>query len=199
MTTSPYLLYQKLVEEGKVNIEEAEIDFIIREFLDYSNQLQTYGLFKEASRFIEAITKLFVLKVNLLTNEFFALQSDDTICIKERKRYISKKIEEVLRELDLIEDQELLKIFSEYRRKTGRKQKHTPNTISKLDKRKTPEFKLTKSVDYILYAKVVMEQISSGKFKIKTVEDFFGFLFAVSIYSLDISQEEYRRFIRWRY
>jgi hypothetical protein len=79
--------------------------------------------------------------------------------------------------------EELLKIES-LREKLRKKKSIIPEKI-RYEEFKVREF-LFESVDYNEYARDVKERIEKGTFKIKSIQDFIGLLFAMQLYQLEI-------------
>ncbi|MGC9001355.1 MAG: hypothetical protein ACP5J2_10380, partial [Caldisericum sp.] len=88
----------------------------------------------------------------------------------------------------------LLKIES-LREKLRKKKSIIPEKI-RYEDFKVREF-LFKSIDYNEYAKNIKEQIEKGTFKIESIQDFIGLLFAMQLYQLEI--EDISQFFEEKY
>jgi hypothetical protein len=90
--------------------------------------------------------------------------------------------------------EELLKIES-LREKLRKKKAKIPEKI-RYKEFKVREF-LFESIDYNEYARNVKERIEKGTFKIESIQDFIGLLFALQLYQIDI--EDISQFLKKKY
>jgi len=194
LTINPYREYVNLLKEGKLSPDDIDIDTLIKEFKEKVKEFDYYSLYLHSAMFLEAISRLVKLKADAVYS-FLTPQTEEEE--QERKRYIRKQVEEILKEYDLIEDEELQELFTSYRRKTGRK---TGTKIGSVNRMSYEQFKdmttkqvkevLFEDVDYREYAKRIASEIKKGTFKIRSFRDFIGLMFAITFEGIEIENIE---------
>ncbi|MGC9189061.1 MAG: hypothetical protein ACP5F0_07190 [Sulfurihydrogenibium sp.] len=167
-------LYRNLIEKiEKENLNPFELKI---ENLKPEDNLYLNGIL------LSVMVRLFKLKVEYL------------LSTQEKKEIVRNVFKQVLKEEIGLQDQtieELLKIES-LREKLRKKKSIIPEKI-RYEEFKVREF-LFKSIDYNEYARDVKERIEKGTFKIKSIQDFIGLLFAMQLYQLEI--EDISQFLR---
>ena len=197
---SPYREYLRLVREGKIDPEDIDVNVLISEFQDRIEELDYSRLFLLSGMFIEVVSRLIRFKTDFLTEVITPRLEDEG---GERKKHVKRKIEEILKEYEMLEDESLAELFGSYRRKTGRRRGSRSLRIEQVCyakfKRKnpfTPEGVLFGNTDYNAYASVIVEEIKKGTFSICSYKDFIGLMYAIYLFDIPVTSEDVKRFLR---
>ncbi len=178
-----YKIYDSLikqVENGTLN----PLDIDINLFLENLSKDEDI---KNSAIFVKLSTELLKLKAENLINLIFPEKESKKIT----KNVIEKKIFETLKEETGFDEDILNLLMEESIREKLKKprfikvKKISKEEFLKISKENLKE-SLSKDVDYNNLAKEILEKIKSGKFKIKSIQDFIGLMFAIYNYNLEI-------------
>ena len=172
--------YKKLVEEVKQEkLNPFEISIEDLKSLT-GDSIFTNGLI------ISLLSKLVKLKAEYL-EEHLITQTE-----KEKEKAVKHIFRQVLKEeADLSDDDiESLLMIDSIREKLRKPKSVSPKRISYREfqdiTRGQIKEVLHEDTDYNAYAREIYEKIKKGAFRIRSIQDFIGLMFAIYIYNLDI-------------
>ncbi len=179
-----YKIYDSLIKQ----VEEGVLDPLNIDIKTFLDNLSKDEDIKNSAIFIKLSAQLLKIKVD----NFLSLVSPEEKKEQITKKLIEKKIFEALQEETGLDEDILSLLMEESIKEKLRKPKFVKVkkiskeeflNISKGNLRDT----LSKDIDYNNLSKEILEKIKSKNFKIKTIQDFIGLMFAIYNYNLEIN------------